>query len=68
MPSNEYFTRQIFSYEVREKKHAEMLDYLLYEKLGNWSRTKRIPQHLFQGLVTELLEEAYRAKKSPLGI
>jgi len=68
MPSNDYFTRQILSYEIRDKKTYEMLDYLLYENIGNWSRKKQIPQHLFQGFITELIEEAYGRQKSPLGI
>jgi len=68
MPSNEYFTRQVMSYEIREKKTLEMVDYLLYAQLGNWSRKKQIPQHLFQGLITELIEDAYKRSKSPLGI
>lgn len=66
--SNDYFTRQILSYEVRDKKTYEMLDYLLYEKVGNWSRKRQIPQHLFQGFVTELIEAEYNRTKSPLGI
>jgi len=68
MPTNDYFTRQLLTYEVRDKKTYEMLDYLLYEKVGAWSRKKQIPQHLFQGFVTELIEEAYKRTKSPLGI
>lgn len=67
-PSNDYFTRQILSYEVRDKKTYEMLDYLLYEKVGNWSRKRQIPQHLFQGFITDLIEKAYSSSKSPLGI
>ena len=68
MPTNEYFTRQLLTYEVRDKKTYEMLDYLLYEKVGAWSRKKQIPQQLFQGFVTELIEAEYNRTKSPLGI
>lgn len=63
---SEYYTATNYSYRVPNRAVNDKLTYLISYKTGKWFRV--IPSHLLNELITELIEEAYLKKESPLGI
>ena len=63
---SEYYTATNYSYRVPNRAVNDKLTYLISYKTGKWFRV--IPSHLLNELITELIEEAYQKKESPLGI
>ena len=63
---SEYYTATNYSYRVPNRAVNDKLTYLISYKTGKWFRV--IPSHLLNELITEIIEEAYLKKESPLGI
>ena len=63
---SEYYTATNYSYRVPNRAVNDKLTYLISYKTGKWFRV--IPSHLLNELITELIEDAYLKKESPLGI
>ena len=63
---SEYYTATNYSYRVPNRAVNDKLTYLISYKTGKWFRV--IPSYLLNELITELIEEAYLKKESPLGI
>ena len=63
---SEYYTATNYSYRVPNRAVNDKLTYLISYKTGKWFRV--IPSPLLNELITELIEEAYLKKESPLGI